>query len=74
MNFVLCECYKNKDYFCKNWDGKGSIGKRADEVKEECKLKEVDTCKFFVKPLIRKDCDWLYSTIAGSLPVEVEKE
>ena len=73
MNFVLCECCKNKDYFCKNWDGKGEMSKRLHEVEEECKSKEIATCEFFVKPIIRKDCDWLYSSTAGSLPVEAEK-
>ena len=74
MNFVLCDCPKKQDYFCKNWDGKGSAAERTSEVLTECESKQVSTCEFFAKPIIRKDCDWLYSTIAGSIPVEAEKE
>lgn len=73
MNFILCECVKKKDYFCKNWDGKGSVSERTHKVKEECESKEVTNCEFQFKPLVRKDCNWLYSTIAGSLPVEAEE-
>lgn len=37
MNFVLCECFKDNKYCCKNWDGKGSDISRQSKVNEECK-------------------------------------
>lgn len=73
MNFVLCECCKDTNYFCKNWNGKDDVSKRTHEVKEECESKDITNCEFQFRALVRKDCDWLYSTIAGSLPVEAEE-
>ncbi len=61
MNFVLCECFKDNNYCCKNWDGKGDPNIIINKIKETCKSEPVK-CEYsaLLKDRTKSDISWIW--------------